>query len=631
MNTVWHDLIANLAIVALVITGWTQSRPWVGGQVHAVRRAYFGLFMGAGAIASMLMSIELQPGVLFDLRLSILSLAGFFGGPVTALVSGVIALAYRASIGGMGFGSALIGVFVATGAGIGVRAALGTRRPVFKHLLVLGVAAVAGYLFALSWLPAAVRATVMAQIAGPSAAVNFVSILVGGLIILQNMHSELERELLRAALDQAPDYAYVKNARSEFAAVNEATAHLNGYARPAEMIGKTDFDLTSAERAAKLFAVEQELLAKGGAVRGIEEHLIDRDGEGRWFSTSKVALRDRDGDMIGIAGVTRDVTEEKRMHKALEDSRNQLSFALAEMADGLAMFDKDGYLVFSNQQYLDCFPLTAHTRLPGVHIREMLASVLETGEQITAPTLDSQAWVDKIEASLHNESDEEVALQDGRWLQLRTRSTRDGASLVVVSDITNAKRSELALRGATEQLEKLANTDGLTGLLNRRAFDSLLEDELKRSTRSKGAISLLMIDVDRFKAYNDLYGHPAGDECLRLVSWCLQQSVRRPTDHAARYGGEEFVVILADTDEDGAYLVAENFRKQLRDLRLPHGGSEKSIVTASVGVATYATDDPRRSTHELITMADEALYSAKTAGRDRVFGWRSSAIGTRAG
>lgn len=131
-----------------------------------------------------------------------------------------------------------------------------------------------------------------------------------------------------------------------------------------------------------------------------------------------------------------------------------------------------------------------------------------------------------------------------------------------------------------------------------------------------------MVDVDHFKAYNDLYGHPAGDECLRVVGECLKLAVRRTDDIVARYGGEEFAAILPFTSEDDSFQVAERVRRGLADLALPHAGSPLNIVTVSIGIATYPEGRTlARSTPQLIARADEALYEAKSAGRNRTMGW----------
>jgi diguanylate cyclase (GGDEF)-like protein len=192
----------------------------------------------------------------------------------------------------------------------------------------------------------------------------------------------------------------------------------------------------------------------------------------------------------------------------------------------------------------------------------------------------------------------------------------------VFSDITTVKRAERELLVANEKLKLLANRDGLTELLTRRAFDETLELEFKRAKRSGAPLSLLLLDVDWFKRYNDRYGHPEGDECLRAVSRCLQDKLRRPADSAARYGGEEFAAILPETDADGAFAIGEAVLHAIRALQRPHEASEHKIVTASIGVATFDGFGDKASVEGLLKRADEALYGAKAASRNRVHGWR---------
>jgi len=173
-----------------------------------------------------------------------------------------------------------------------------------------------------------------------------------------------------------------------------------------------------------------------------------------------------------------------------------------------------------------------------------------------------------------------------------------------------------ALQAANEQLELLAITDPLTGLANRRRLTDVLEAEWRRSIRPQTPIAVAMIDVDHFKLYNDRYGHPAGDECLRTVAAAISATTRE-TDVVARYGGEEFAVVLPSTDERDAAASAERVRAAVAGLALPHASAARSIVTVSVGVA--ATVPSFASTPEqLVKYADSQLYEAKRAGRNRV-------------
>ncbi|WP_321942482.1 sensor domain-containing diguanylate cyclase [Burkholderia cenocepacia] len=176
---------------------------------------------------------------------------------------------------------------------------------------------------------------------------------------------------------------------------------------------------------------------------------------------------------------------------------------------------------------------------------------------------------------------------------------------------------------AESELELLARTDGLTGLNNRRSFGEVLDREWRRARRAHSVFSLLFVDVDRFKAYNDTYGHQAGGDALAAVARCIGENIRRPTDTAARYGGEEFVVLLPDTPPTGAAQTAERIRAAINELALEHAGSEYGRVTASIGLASW-TPDQDGDPGAVIKAADEALYYAKAAGRNKVSAFQSS-------
>jgi diguanylate cyclase (GGDEF)-like protein len=176
------------------------------------------------------------------------------------------------------------------------------------------------------------------------------------------------------------------------------------------------------------------------------------------------------------------------------------------------------------------------------------------------------------------------------------------------------------LATANETLRRLAVLDGLTGIPNYRRFQEVLEAEWRRALRDHLSTSVLMIDIDFFKDFNDAYGHQAGDECLKKVARVLTESANRPGDIVSRYGGEEFAVMLVGTDHEGARLVAERIRAAIRGLAIPHSGSpEWALVTVSVGVASLVPDESKKA-EELVAAADRALYRAKRAGRNRVEG-----------
>jgi len=170
-----------------------------------------------------------------------------------------------------------------------------------------------------------------------------------------------------------------------------------------------------------------------------------------------------------------------------------------------------------------------------------------------------------------------------------------------------------------DKLAALAISDGLTGLSNRRHFDERLADEWARARRDGTALSLLLIDVDHFKKFNDLYGHQAGDRCLRTVATALAAQAQRPAAMAARYGGEEFALLLPSTDAAGCAEVGERVRAALHEQAMPHSGNPPSrIVTVSLGAATLVPSQAVADPALLLAAADRALYCAKESGRDRL-------------
>jgi diguanylate cyclase (GGDEF)-like protein len=177
------------------------------------------------------------------------------------------------------------------------------------------------------------------------------------------------------------------------------------------------------------------------------------------------------------------------------------------------------------------------------------------------------------------------------------------------------------LANANRELEKLSRQDGLTGIANRRYFDNYLQTEMRRAARDRSPLSLILSHGDNFKAFNDCYGHQAGDDCLRQVATALSSAGRRPADLPARYGGEEFAMILPGTVVDGAVDVAQSVSRVIAGLAIPHARSEPGRITISQGIASLAPEK-ESSPEDLIQRADQALYQAKQQGRNRyvVFG-----------
>lgn len=226
---------------------------------------------------------------------------------------------------------------------------------------------------------------------------------------------------------------------------------------------------------------------------------------------------------------------------------------------------------------------------------------------------------DKSRAFAGGASDYLVKLPDKIELIARIRAHSKSFLAQLERDAAYRELEELGRQLAEKNaiLERLSSLDGLTGIANRRRFDEALDQEWRRARREQSSLSLILIDVDFFKRYNDRYGHLMGDDCLRQVAAAFALELHRPGDLIARYGGEEFVALLPRTDEAGVATVAEGLRAQIESLAIPHARSDAAAhVTISLGSATMRPDGDAGA-EALIAAADLALYAAKTSGRNR--------------
>lgn len=246
---------------------------------------------------------------------------------------------------------------------------------------------------------------------------------------------------------------------------------------------------------------------------------------------------------------------------------------------------------------------------------QIAASEAHLGEQIPLPA--GREMADLTEAfntmsrGLRRDRDELERRVGQRTAELSTVNAE------LVQEIRRREAVEAQLREANRQLEQLSRLDGLLGIANRRCFDEYLSRELERALRLQSPLSLILIDLDHFKHYNDRYGHIAGDHCLRETVRALEANLKRPTDLLARYGGEELVVVLPDTAAIGAYRIAERLRTAVEALAISHAASPSGpYLTISLGVHTLQPA-PGDTPETLIQRADQALYEAKRLGRNR--------------
>jgi len=212
-----------------------------------------------------------------------------------------------------------------------------------------------------------------------------------------------------------------------------------------------------------------------------------------------------------------------------------------------------------------------------------------------------------------------------RLLVEKLASEKNDLELILDTTTSHSDTIEALLYDKALSLAREVTIDGLTQIANRRAFDQRLVKEWQRLARECSPLSLLLCDVDFFKRFNDRYGHPAGDECLKSVAKAIESCIRRPADLAARYGGEEFAVILPDTDSRGASFCAEQIRFEIENLNILHISSQiNSYVTASLGISAINPHIEFTTSQQLIKEADLALYQAKREGRNCVKVWSNN-------
>jgi len=307
------------------------------------------------------------------------------------------------------------------------------------------------------------------------------------------------------------------------------------------------------------------------------------------------------------------VRAQLQFHNSSETEQQQaerLRIIVNSMDEGLMIVEADGRIQYANpacDRYLGYGP----NELAGLTLGDLLMPAV-TDDYLAY----FSAWLDQQETERFRGAREVLIRQrDGALramdLTLTPMHGREPLFVALLHDITHHKQSENALQRA-------ALLDPLTKIANRRHFDSFLEKEWQRAIRSGEPLSLIVLDVDHFKLYNDTLGHAAGDACLQQVAASLQAHALRPTDLAARYGGEEFVLLFAETSAENAAALAESIRYRIEALRQPNPRSPTSQwITVSIGVATMAPTQ-LDAIESLFVAADRAMYRAKEAGRNQV-------------
>lgn len=385
-----------------------------------------------------------------------------------------------------------------------------------------------------------------------------------------------------------------------------------------DCLGKSAFDIFSGGLAQGYAEDNEWVMATGQTINKVDVYdLPNRSGLG-YLQVCKSPLYDDEGNIVGMQGVFWDVTDLKQTEAALASQKQFLQNVIDSVPSIIVVKDRENRVQIANQA-----SATLHGMTPDTMIGKR---DIEMNPNVSLQDAEHNCRINQqvIETQEPYQAEQEIVDVNGvsRWYQILINPFRDtdGNIKGVVGnciDITDRKQIETALQEANAKLECLATLDGLTQIPNRRRFDEYLQQEWQRLVREQQPLSLILFDVDYFKAYNDHFGHQQGDEGLIAIAQATSQAVKRSIDLLARYGGEEFGVILPNTHRAGAENVARSIQREVEALHLSHPKSKVSDhLTVSMGIASVVPS-AEQTPEELIAAADAALYQAKRRGRNR--------------
>ena len=383
--------------------------------------------------------------------------------------------------------------------------------------------------------------------------------------------------------------------------VNDAI-HPDDKARVLEIFDEADSSFTN-------YSVDYRVITPSGKTKHLREI-----GE---------ILKDNNGQPFSHHGIIQDISVEVEQHQQLEAAaqavhllEDQFMGAINALKVGIALFDSQHQLIKANNYfnvYFNEFSLELKTNKNCFY--QGILQLINNDKRREPAKQKAEQW----QQWFNGDSRLPFEYYDGYcWLTIHREALKDGSYVITLSDITDLKDRERQLQQKQDELEKLATKDAITNIYNRRKFNESINHEFRRSMRNRDPLSLIMCDIDWFKAYNDHYGHLKGDDCLKAVATAIQSCFNRTTDIVARYGGEEFAIILPSTDQALALQLANKVCETVRQLAIPHELSKhQQKVTVSVGVSTML-DCFHHKQIDLIDAADNALYEAKEKGRNCV-------------
>lgn len=438
-----------------------------------------------------------------------------------------------------------------------------------------------------------------------------IGFLIFGVIIARMLakHSRADETLKKhiTAIETSMDGIAISDRDGNYLYVNQAYASISGYSNVDEFSGKTFKLVYRDEELERMRQIMIPALQKSGRWRG--ELSAKRKNGSMYFQEVSVTLLE-DGGRVCIV---RDITWRKRSEERLRRSERFLNTIFDSIRDPFCIFDRDFRIIRVNDAYAQVKNRQAD-ELIGRKCHEVLYNSVTVCEKcVVNKTFQSADPCAKEKLVILDNGDE-------TWVDIYTYPILDeegnvSHTIEYMRDVTERKKSEDEKRRLIEKLEHLSRTDGLTGLMNRRALTDSLAYEIDRANRYGSELSLVLCDIDNFKEINDTHGHDMGDRALQTISATLK-TILRQTDIAGRHGGDEFMLILPETSLKGAENLAHKLLSAVRDTELRTKNNRPVRLSMSIGVSNLETDVD--TTDSFIKRTDDAMYASKQGGRNRV-------------
>jgi diguanylate cyclase (GGDEF)-like protein/PAS domain S-box-containing protein len=602
----WIELI-KLTALLLAFTLLLTFTFRAFGKDSIKARISQGILYGLIAVIGMSMPINFSAGLIFDPRSVIISMAGFFGGPITAIPAALIASSYRYSLGGAGAlaGSLLVLLCATTG----VIAFYLRKRSVISssasQLFLFGFITHFIAMFAMLALPDKIMWAVIQNLSLPFFIIYPpVTVLLGYLLADIERKYDLEIKLrsstaqLKTLFNTAPDLIWLKDTKGAYLLCNHIFEAFIGV-KEADLKGTTDNQYADDELVKFIRAGDLKAIQSGQKVVEEQWMTFAQDNRKVLLEVTKTPVYDSDKQLIGVLGVAHDITKRAESEAKLRQSATVFESTL----EGVYITDKDRNILDVNQSFIN---ITGYSREEVIGINPKLLSSGKHDKAFFESMWKSINETGQWRGEIWNKRKDQTTFP--QWLTINTVKDDDDNIVnyvAVFTDITELKQSQ-------NKLDYLAHHDTLTSLPNRYYFNQRLEQALNHAKRTDSKLAILFIDLDRFKNINDSFGHTAGDHLLVHLSNSLKETIRLE-DTVARISGDEFIILFEDIECTDTLVNAVEKIMNVFDTSFPIEGHNVRI-TASIGISLFPMDGENSA--DLIRNADAAMYRAKDEGRN---------------